>query len=305
MEYKDPSRRGRYIVVIGVILALVAGAAAFFLINNAQQQAGQAGLQKVAVVVAAQPIPARKIIEATDVIVREIPIDPTNAQGIVSTPDKVIGRLPAVSILDGQMVTTNMLASSTEGGQFSVLGPDETVGPDSPEWRAVSLTVPDDRAVGGLLQPNQIVDVFVTAQINVLTDSGNGVNKQGYYTDKSTKITYQDMPILAKSGTFYIIKAPLDVAEEISHLQASGSATFSLVLRPDQDTRQVDATKLGTTTTEVIIRYGLPLPVLYPPAEGPLPTAAPTPIASAPPPSAAPSSSPGASPAVSASPTTP
>ena len=68
------------------------------------------------------------------------------------------------------MVTTNMLASSTEGGQFSVLGPDETVGPDSPEWRAVSLTVPDDRAVGGLLQPNQIVDVFVTAQINVLTD---------------------------------------------------------------------------------------------------------------------------------------
>ena len=142
------------------------------------------------------------------------------------------------------------------------------------------------------------LDVFV------LTDSGNGVNKNGYYTDKSTKITYQDMPILAKSGTFYILKAPLDVAEEISHLQASGSATFSLVLRPDQDTRQVDASKLGTTTNDVIIRYGLPLPVLYPPAEGPLPTAAPTPIAT-PPPSAAPSSSPGASPAVSPSPSAP
>src|SRR6478752_8361365 len=180
MEYKDPSRRGRYIVVIGVILALVAGAAAFFLINNAQQQAGQAGLQKVAVVVAAQPIPARKIIEATDVIVREIPLDPTNAQGIVSTPDKVIGRLPAVSILAGQMVTTNLLASSTEGGQFSVLGPDETVAPDSPEWRAVSLTVPDDRAVGGLLQPNQTVDVFVTASVNVLTNSATGIGKDGY-----------------------------------------------------------------------------------------------------------------------------
>jgi len=297
MEYKDPSRRGRYIVVIGVILALVAGAAAFFLINNAQQQAGQAGLQKVAVVVAAQPIPARKIIEATDVIVREIPLDPTNAQGIVSTPDKVIGRLPAVSILAGQMVTTNLLASSTEGGQFSVLGPDETVAPDSPEWRAVSLTVPDDRAVGGLLQPNQIVDVFVTAQINVLTDSSSGVNKNGYYTDKSTKITYQDMPILAKSGTFYIIKAPLDVAEEISHLQASGSSSFSLVLRPDADTRQVDASTLGTTTNKVIIRYGLPIPVTYPPFTGPLPTAAPTPIATpGPTPTATPDTVPSASP---------
>ena len=42
MEYKDPSRRGRYIVVIGVILAVVAGAAAFYLISTAQQQAGQA-----------------------------------------------------------------------------------------------------------------------------------------------------------------------------------------------------------------------------------------------------------------------
>ena len=127
MEYKDPSRRGRYIVVLGVILAVVAGGAAFYLINQAQQQAGQAGLQKVAVVVAAQTIPARKLIEAADVTVHEVPIDDTNAQGIVSTPDLVVGRVPAVTILGGQMVTTNLLASSTEGGQFSVLGPDETI----------------------------------------------------------------------------------------------------------------------------------------------------------------------------------
>src|SRR4029079_17416917 len=113
MEYKDPSRRGRYIVIIGVILALIAGAAAFFLINNAQQQAGQAGPQKVAVGVAAQTIPARKIIEATDVAVREVPIDPTNAQGIVSTPDKVIGRVPAVAILAGPIVDNKRLGSST------------------------------------------------------------------------------------------------------------------------------------------------------------------------------------------------
>ena len=52
MEYKDPSKRGRWIVVIGVVLAIAAGGAAFFLINQAQQQAGQGGLQKVAVVVA-------------------------------------------------------------------------------------------------------------------------------------------------------------------------------------------------------------------------------------------------------------
>jgi Flp pilus assembly protein CpaB len=301
MEYKDPSRRGRWIVVIGVLLAVVAGGAAFFLINQAQQEAGQAGLQKVAVVVAAQTIPARKIIEATDVTVREVPIDDTNAQGIASTPDKVIGRVPAVAILQGQMVLTNLLASSTEGGQFSVLGPEESIGADSPEWRAVSMTVPDDRAVGGLLTPNQTVDVFVTASVNVLTDSQDGIGKDGYYTDKSTKLSYQDMLILAKSGTYYILKAPLDVAEEISHLQASGAASFSLALRPDVDTRLVDASALGTTTNRVIIRYGLPIPVAFPPVSGPVPVAKPTPKPSATT-SASPVGGAAASPSPSASP---
>jgi Flp pilus assembly protein CpaB len=297
MEYKDPSRRGRWIVVIGVVLAVAAGGAAFFLINQAQQQAGQAGLQRVTVVVAAQTIPARKIIEATDVTVREIPIDDTNAQGIASTPEKVIGRVPAVAILQGQMVLTNLLASSSEGGQFSVLGPEETVGDDTPDWRAVSMTVPDDRAVGGLLAPNQSVDVFVTASVNVLTNSEDGIGKDGFYTDKSTKLSYQNMLILAKSGTYYVLKAPLDVAEEISHLQASGAASFSLALRPDVDTRQVDASALGTTTNRVIVRYGLPIPVAFPPVSGPIPTPRPTPK-----PIASPSASPDASASPSASP---
>lgn len=295
MEYKDPSRRGRYIVIVGVILAVVAGGAAFWLISQAQQQAGQAGLQRVSVVVALQTIPARKIIEATDVTVREVPIDATNAQGIASTPDKVIGRVPAVTILAGQMVLTNLLASSSEGGQFSVLGPDESIGPETPDWRAISMTVPDDRAVGGLLTANQTVDVFVTASVNVLTDPEVGIGEDGYYSDKSTKISYQDLVILAKSGTFYVLKVPIDVAEEISHLQASGTASFSLALRPDVDKRLVDASALGTTTNRVIIRYGLPIPVVFPPVEGPVPTPAPTPAPS-------PAASPGTSPSPSPSP---
>jgi len=276
LEYKDPRRRGKFIVVVGVILAVAAGAAAFLIVNQAQQQAGQAGLQKVAVVVAVQTIPARKVIEEGDVAVREVPIDPTNAQGIVSSIDMVLGRVPAVTILQDQLVLTNLFASSVAGGQFSILNPDETVEEDSPEWRAVSLTVPDDRAVGGLLEPNQVVDVFATVTINVLLNEDDA-NEEGYYTDKATKLTYQGMLVLARSGTFYVLRAPLDLAEEISHLQASGTASFSLVLRPDLDTRSVDAAPLGTTTNELIIRYGLPIPVAYPPSDGPLPVPPPTP----------------------------
>jgi Flp pilus assembly protein CpaB len=279
MEYRDPSKRGRWIVIIGVVLALAAGGAAFFLINQAQQQAGQGALQRVAVVVATRVIPARKPVEADDVTVREIPVDPTNAQGIVSTPDKVLGRVLAVTVLQDQMITTNLLASEATGGQFSILGPGETVAPDSEAWRAVALTVPDDRAVGGLIQPGMTVDVFISATVNVpqdLLDAGK------YYADRSTKITYQNMTILAKSGTYYVVKATLPVAEEIAHLQATGNVSFSFALRPDADVRYADASKLGETTNLIIQRYGLPIPVNYPQGTGPIPTPAPTATPSAP-----------------------
>ena len=288
MEYRDPSKRGRWIVLIGVILAIVAGGAAFFLINQAQQQAGQGSLQKVAVVVAARPIPARKPVEADDVTVREIPIDPTNAQGILSTPDKVIGHVLSVTVLQDQMITSNLLASESTGGQFSILDPGETVAPDSETWRAVALTVPDNLAVGGMIQAGMSVDVLMSATVLVPQDL---LDEGKYYSDKATKITYQNMLVLAKSGTVYIVKVTLTQAEEITHLQSAGNATFAMVMRPETDIRQVDASKYGETTNKVIAKYGLPIPEVYPPGKGPIPTPVPTPTF-APPVSPAPSGSP-------------
>lgn len=299
MEYRDTSKRGRWIVIIGFVLAVAAGAAAFYAINQAQQSAGQGSLTKVSVVVAARAIPARKPVEAEDVTVREIPLDPTNSEAIIVTqPDQVIGRVLAVSVFQDQMLTQNMLASTVTGGQFSILEPGETVGPDSEVWRAVSLTVPDDRAVGGLLQPGMTVDVFTSATVNVPQDL---LTEGEYYTDKSTKITYQNMVILARSSSFYVVKATLAVAEEIAHLQAAGNATFSFAMRPESDVRVVDASALGATTNMLISKYGIPIPEVFPPGNGPIPTAAPTPTPS-PTPDSSPEPGASASPGASAAP---
>jgi Flp pilus assembly protein CpaB len=293
MEFRE-SNRGRWVIALGVIMAVLAGGAAFFLINQAQQQAGQATAQRVPAVVAIQTIPARETIKASDVEVRMVPIDPTNANGVVSDPAQAVGRIPAVSILQGQLITTNMLASTTEGGEFSILGPDESVTPESEAWRAVSLTVPDDSAVGGLLKPGQSVDVFVTAIVNVPADL---VSNGRFYPDRSTKITYQDMVILARKDAFYVVRAPLAIAEEIAHLQATGNATFSLALRPDQDTRSIDARGLGETTNRIIQKYGLPVPEAYPIGRGPIQTPVPTASPPPPAPTEAPAPSSSASPA--------
>lgn len=267
LEFRDHGRRGKWIIIVGVVLALVAGGGGFYLLTNAQQQAAEQGVPRVGVVVAAREIPARKQIEAGDVAIREVPQDVTNAAAL-TTLDEAVGRISAVTIPTGQLVSKNLLASVSAGGQFSILGPDASIAPDSPNLRAVSLNVPDDRAVGGLIEPGQTVDVFVTVTVNVPTD----VAEQGrLYTDKSTKLTYQDVPVLAKSGTFYILRVTETMAEEISHLQASGTASFSFALRPPEDTRTVDAADLGETTNRIIDEYDLPVPETYPRGSGPSP----------------------------------
>ncbi|HEV8698137.1 MAG TPA: SAF domain-containing protein [Candidatus Limnocylindrales bacterium] len=279
MEYRDPSKRGRWIVIIGVVLALAAGGAAFYLISQAQQKAGQGDLVKVNVVVAARPIPVRQPIVAEDVIVREVPADDTNTDAIaVRDPNEVIGQVMPITLFQGQMITRSMLNAAGGGaaggaGGFSILDPGETVAPDSEAWRAVAMTVPDDRAVGGLITAGMSVDVLVSAQVNVPQDL---MAEGKYYTDKSTKITYQNMLVLAKTGSGYVVKATLAQAEEITHLVATGNAQFSMLMRPASDVRYADASKLGETTNLILQRYGLPIPQNYPAGNGPIATLAPT-----------------------------
>ena len=285
-EYRDPKPRGRYVVLAGIVLAIIAGGAAYTIMTQMQQQAGLAGVPRSPVVVAAADIPGRKTITREDLTVRDVPIDETNASGIFTDPDKVVGLIAGTTILRGQPVFANMLAGSTQGGTFSILGPTETVAPDSEAWRAVSITVPDDRAVGGLLEAGQEVDIFVSATVSV---PGDLVLLGKYYSDRSTKIVYEDVLILARSASFYVIKVTLPAAEEINHLVASGAASFSLALRPPQDLRLVDASGLGATTNRIITKYGLPIPETYP-AGGPVSVL--PPISATPAPDASPSPAP-------------
>jgi Flp pilus assembly protein CpaB len=287
LEFQDDRRRGRIVMGLGLILAIIAGGAAYYAVNQAQLQSGQGDLKRVPAVVATTLIPARQAITDKQVELRQIPLDDTNLNGVVTDVKDVIGRIPAVTILQGQLVTTNMLASSAENSQFSILGPGETVTPDSEHWRAVGITVPDDLAVGGLLDAGQTVDVFVTTVVTVPPEV---IASGQFYSDRSTKVTYQNMVILARREAFYVLRANLAVAEEIVHLQASGTAMFSMALRPAVDQRVVDVRSLGETTNRIIATYGLPIPEPIGrsgssggrPLPTPTPTPAPTPAPASP-----------------------
>jgi len=326
MEYKDPSKRGRWIIVLGLVLAVGAAAGAFYLINNAQQQAGHGSIKTTTGVVAAKPLPAKTTLAAADLTVRDdIPLDTTtNIPGMIpTTKDDLVGRVLGVDVAQGQLMSLNLLASTSVGGQFPILGPGETVAPDSDAWRAVSITVSDDHAVGGMLVAGMTVDVLMSQTIGALPSGAPNAAPSGtpaptatpnastqiYTNGLSTKVTYQKMLVLARQGTYYVLKATLPVAEEITQASNDG-AVFTLLLRPDQDARILDVSGLGATTSRILQRYGLLIPQTYPvpgafKSNPPIPSITPAPSATASPgpsdvaPSAAPPVAPSAAPSSS------
>jgi Flp pilus assembly protein CpaB len=312
MEFKSGARRQRLLLIVGVALALFAGGAAFYMSSH-----GTASGQPVAtrtVVVAAQEIPARTVIEQSHLILRKVPDDATYDMA-VTDPSQVLGLVTGVSVYDGQPITMNLFATSTAGYKFSILSPTETVAPDSPYWRAVAVQVPKDRAVGGQVLAPQHVDLFTTVAINILTSQKDGSmadtpSREGYYSDKTTKLAWPDLQVLSvdTDNDIYVLRMTLHDAEEVAHLQDIGDTAFALALRPDNDTRTVDLSAFGETTNRIIEQHIFPLPQIINtatyPQPSPLATPSPVPsaLASAPP---SPASSPAASPPASGEPAIP
>ncbi len=266
MEFKDNSRRRTLVLVVGVLLALGAGAAAFMLSSQGQEEP-ETVFPTRDVVVAADFIPERETIQLNMLSTREVPLDDSNA-GAFTTPEEVAGSVAAISILEAQPITPYMLAQAQTAGAITILGPDETVAPDSPVWRAVSLSVPNDRAVGGYVATGDRVDVIATwpmaVSFPVDTETGEAL-PEGETTDftsgPSTKLMWLDLAIITRpEGTStYIIRTDLQTAEEIAHAQNQG-ATFTLALRPDVDIRDVDRSNYGETTDQLLQRYNFRVP---------------------------------------------
>ncbi|MDP8905446.1 MAG: hypothetical protein M3N29_09080 [Chloroflexota bacterium] len=299
MEFKDPSaRRRRLLLVVGLVTALIAGFAAY------QMSAGGTGAaappETTQVVVVTREVPPRTVLAAGDVALREVPVDPSVETAARAT-EVVVGRMTAVTMLPGQVVYPNLLVTTTEGAPFSILAPGETIAEDTPHWRAVAVMVPRDRAVGGDILAGQHIDLIVSVAINVFRYDEEGnldemVLAGNPQSGESTKITYQDLEVLEARTTdsIYILKMDLRQAEEVSHISKVAPNSFSLVLRPDGDGRQVETYDYGVTHDRLIMKYLYPVPLvldvsLLPGGNGEA-VVAPGPVLSSPDPDAPPES---------------
>ena len=261
LEYSDKnSRRSKVYIVVGVIVALLVAATVFV----ALQASGLTGDREVEmrdVVVATREIPSRKAIEEGDVAVRSVVADTTNETAFTSL-DEVLGRVVGVPVATGQLMTRNMLASTTEGQTFSILEPGQEYDENGPDLRAVSVTVAEANAVAGTLVAGQRVDLIVTMAINpevgTETDPTDEAEPAAFMPGPSTKVTLQAMTILARNGDIYILRADVATAEKIAELTAAGGV-FTMALRPDEDEREAETD--GSTIDRLIEEFDFPVPV--------------------------------------------
>ncbi|HET8586712.1 MAG TPA: Flp pilus assembly protein CpaB [Candidatus Limnocylindria bacterium] len=261
LEYSDRnSRRSKVYIAVGVIIALIV-AGIVFVALQASGLTSQAEVETRQVVVAARDIAGRKPIEEGDLVMRTVTADATNATAFTRI-DEVLGRVSGVPITTGQLLSPNLLASTTEGQAFSILPPGEEFDPNGPDLRAVSVNVPDDRAVAGTLQAGQRVDLIVTMGINpeigAQPAAGASAQPAKFVPGPSTKVTLQKLEILSRNGSLYILRTDLATTEKVSELVAAGGQ-FTMVLRPDQDDRTAKTD--GSTLDRLIDEFGFPVPV--------------------------------------------
>ena len=201
LEYSDKnSKRSKLYIGVGLVIALIVGGIVFVALQ-ATGLTAQAKVETREVVVAVREIPGRKPIEEGDVAMRTVTADVTNATAF-NRIDEVLGRVSGLPISTGQLVTRNFLASTTQGQAFSILEPGQDYDPAGPNLRAVSVSVPDERAVAGTLQAGQRVDLLVTMAINpeIGQDAGQAAVPRASSSGALHQVSLQKLDILARNG---------------------------------------------------------------------------------------------------------
>ncbi|HEY6958207.1 MAG TPA: Flp pilus assembly protein CpaB [Candidatus Limnocylindria bacterium] len=255
-------RRARLILIIGIVLALFAGAGTFFYASSAQTQQAPV-IPTTPVLVAAREIPAKTTLTPADLKVVQYNVDAKPVAALVKSEDAV-GKITIEAMSVGEPILPTKF-SDPKNPAFvvvpsSFLGPDGAPKADAPNFRAMSITVGDASAVGGTIEPGDIVDIMFTINFDPVKFVQKPTPTETQ--DFSAKIILERITILARTASIYTIRTDAATAERIAYLQASGGQ-LAFLLRAPKDERASGTT--GTTFTDVETTFKIKIPEKYAP----------------------------------------
>ncbi len=207
---------GRIFIILGLILALIAGGGIFFVLANAQPAPTQEA--RVPVVVAVQSIPSRSEVSADRLQSVGWPVSVPTPIGAFADSTDVIGRLTLVQIFPGQpiieqMLITKELAQERHSNAALILEKGSV---------AIAMGVSINSDVAEAIQPGDRVDLLVT----YIVEGQSAQTTGGQYI--VTQKTLENVLIL-QVGPW-----PRDVGEQ-SSTQGGGSINVVTVQLTEQD----------------------------------------------------------------------
>lgn len=226
-------------VVIGLVAA---GLAAIYLHIKEAELAGGSEFKRV--FVAAADIKQNTLIEPGLLRVKKIPQVYTEP-GSLNNMDAILGRVSITRIKKGEQITgSKLIMSGAASGVASKIPAGK---------RAVSIAVDNYRCAGGLIAPDDYVDIVVTFDY--------GENDQ---SNRYTFTLFQDVPVLAVGLNTYSIRNPSSVAasqqktneffgaEYSDQKMTSGKKVFTFALTPNEAEKLIFAS--GTGEMSLILR---------------------------------------------------
>ena len=250
-------RRARLILIVGVALALVAGVGTFVYASGAKSDQPVA-VPTVAVLVAAREIPAKTTLTSADVKLQEFNVDAKPAAAMTKADD-ALGKITIQSISVGEPILPTKFADP-KNPSFVVMpatfiGADGAPVANSPNFRAMSITVPDANAVGGSVLVGDLVDLVFTMQFEPQSKLQRPTPVMTL--DYSSKIILERLPILSRLASVYTIRVDALTAERITYLQSAGGQ-LAFLLRAPKDERASGST--GATFGDIYTNFRVKIP---------------------------------------------
>jgi pilus assembly protein CpaB len=178
-------RSGVLLIVLGVLLAGLSSVGVYSMLQRPSAPP-PSPIVTVKVVVAAQNIPDRTILQASMLTLKDWPQDLTPTGAVNKTQD-LVGKVTAGILVTGEPVLLSKVSIDQQAIGLAPILP--------PGLVAMVLAMSPVNAVGGAIRTGDAVDVLVSTEYSIYNADGDESKPM-----QATFYTIQDVPILAIGG---------------------------------------------------------------------------------------------------------
>ncbi len=230
----------KWTILILVVLGLVAAFSTLLLVNALRSDTKLKGNLKgeIEVIVVNRSLPAMSVITA-DFVGKKAISKSSLPDGYLMNPIQAIGKVLAIPVVEGQVLTKQGFISEGSGRQLA-----STL---LPGMRAVTVYVSGNSVMGGFLYPGCIVDVLASFRLGYANKKGEAI---------STSLL-QGIPVLAV-GPESIVSKPDESEKGKSgkkSVQSGDRMTVTLMV----DTKQAEALQLAMDNGKISLAMRNPL----------------------------------------------